>query len=165
MAAAVLGLLFVSALPWLIYWQGIRNFKSMPDFSGLQKLTPARRAVVLAEFKLKETPVVTPQNPYTKLLQFYRMAQEEPARQSPEARTEYLVLWVARCHALFDDQIIERHGLTWHKSGAALSLWLYNHTTPEQILAKAWTCLIKNRDFAAQHRAIIEPDVSEDQPP
>lgn len=156
-------LLVALALPWLVYWQGISNFKTTPEFSRLHTLTPAQSAVVLAEFKLKEMPAVTPQNPYTKLLQFYRAAQNNDWRQSPEARTEQLVWWVASCHAR--DNLLNTRTMMWHISGYAMMLWLHNNANIEQILAKAWTCLIRNRDFAARHSALIATDQPMSEPP
>lgn len=162
-ALIALVLLVTLLLPWLIYRQGLANFKTMPDFSQMPLLTAAQHDVVLAEFKLKETPVITPQSPYTKLLQFYQAERDRAWWQSSEARTEQLVSWVARCHA--QDNLLKTRTMMWHISGAAMSVWLHNNTTSEQILAKAWTCLIRNRAFAARHHAIIMPDVPEDQPP
>lgn len=164
LAIALVGLVLLVALAllWLIYWNGITNFKSMPDFSGLPVLTAPQRDVVLAEFKLTETPVVASQTPYARLLHFY-WAQDRSWWQSPEARTERLVSWVASCHA--QDNLIKTRIMMWHISGAAMSVWLHNNATSEQILAKAWICLIQNRNFAAQHSALIATDQPMSEPP
>lgn len=130
----IVTILFVSLfaglalMPALLYEVGLRNIKMLP--------VPPRGNVTAAEAsnlwtQLKETGPIKLQkiNPYGYAM---RLPLCGTAQQIPGER---LAWFVARNHNATN--LNDKRDIYWHLSGAALTIWLTQNWTLEQLLAQA----------------------------
>lgn len=113
--------------PWLLYEIGLRNISGHPSVPAVRQVGSRDAHLVWEELKESGPIRVQPLTPYSYIKSL--MAGE---LSSPGARTAW---YVARDYNA--DNLHNKEMISWHVSGAALTIWLTCHWNADELLAKA----------------------------
>jgi hypothetical protein len=133
-------LLAMAVLPWGIYYQGLANIIEIPKPLTMMQLSEMQKYAVLDEFKLLHDAQIQQINPYE-----YVMRMIQPM-QSQQNRAVYMQSYVARCIAV-DGNLKHRSHFNTQFSTIALTIWLSNHWSQDQIVSRAYACIVHSRKF------------------
>ncbi|MDP1976689.1 hypothetical protein [Undibacterium sp.] len=126
--AAVLCLIILVLLsgPLFFYAYGLSNITGRPEPAKTTVISPENKALIWKELKeqgVLQVEVLTPYDIYSLFLE-----NSYPVGSR-------LAWYVARTYN--QDHLQDRHMLSWHISGEALTVWLTRHWSTDELLAKA----------------------------
>lgn len=118
----------VIGLPLCLYWSGLANIdgRPSPDTSGD---LAADTALLQQKFRSSAPIVVEVLNPWTFLVSLRRSAVKE---RDVGASAVWVIV-----RSYNSTHLSRRRMIWWHLSGAALTIWVTRHWTPDQIVASA----------------------------
>ncbi len=129
--------LVVMSSPLALYWLGLSGVEGLPSKPTVLA-SQERQLWVWKEARGKGVPSVTPLNPYSYVFRLI-------ANQSEPNHPGNLVAWWVASDYLSEHQRFKGMGW-WHLSGAALTIWLSQNWSSEEMLSEAVASL--------QHRGL-----------
>jgi hypothetical protein len=122
-ALAIAPLSAAAAAPWLIYWFGLSQIEGRPAVAT-RTATAEQVDRLFKQLKLSQPIQIDPVSPYTYFLQ--------GVHPNPTSRVAWIIARSYNAKHLSD-----RRMLTWHLSGAALTIWLTRNWTPAELIGTA----------------------------
>jgi hypothetical protein len=117
-----------SGLPLSLYWSGLANVEGRPQPTTSKDIA-ADRALLQEKFRSSSPIVVPVLNPWSYLWSLHSV--DVKATDVGASAVWVVVRTYNYTH------LRERRMSWWHLSGAALTIWVTRHWTPDQIVASA----------------------------
>ena len=135
LASTGIALVLLLLGPWAIYEVGLSNIAVLPAPPSSSAISVADAKAIWNEFKEPGPVSVEPLSPYG-----YAFALFSNHSLPPGARTAW---FVARNHN--PGNLKDKKMIWWHTSGAALTIWLTQNWSTEQLIAKAYEITHANK--------------------
>lgn len=117
-------------MPGILYYVGLYNIHGKPEISNIDKLDENQLKSLLTYHKEENIPEIRRVNPWE--YTFTLLTNESSSIPSGTN-----IVWsIVRSYN--SNNIKNKRMIYWHLSGAALTIWLSNNWTQNQIMAKAY---------------------------
>ena len=117
-------------MPGILYYVGLNNISGKPEISNIEKLNENQLKSLLNYYKVDNIPEISKVNPWE-----YVFALIGNESNSISSGTN-MVWSIVRSYN--SNNIKNKRMIYWHLSGAALTIWLSNNWTQNQVMVKAY---------------------------